>query len=1206
MHPNHSIFMLFWCVLGMGISAMAMATVAAEPRRMVYRPEGKDFVVTNGTALFNRSIYCGNRGLRFEAGDRPEFALWLPGRGGNIRLALCSESQTLWLQDAAQVVARYRPGRMIYEITDPSLGAQSVSLVAIPRAQGDGLLLKLELRNPKSGMRLFVAYGGANEERGRRNGDLNAEREPLDRFFQLKPNSCQDNVFTISDNLFSLKGKTRSIEGTASVVINWSVLDATNWPNAAELAKSSGYSGNTPVVGGMTGPLTSEAVFISLRAEDANQAASNVASDLKEQFAEAQRRQDALMGRLNVETPDPFINAAAGAIAVAGDAIWDSQTETFMHGAVGWRVKLLGWRGMYAGDALGWHDRTRKHIDHFAAQQIDSPVPDALSPADEEFNLARNESSLRTNGYMAGRDTLGHYDMNLVAIDAFFRHLRWTGDLEYARKMWPTLTRHLAWERRLFRRTFGAEQLPLYEGYACIWASDELIYHGGGAAHASAYNYWHNRMAAQVAALIGEDPAPYTQEADLIKMGMQEELWLQGSGWLGEFKDLLGKKRVHPAAAAWSFYHPMDGDCLSSQQAWQMARYAETNLPRVPLAGAGVPEGAYTQATTNWMPYMWSTNNVVLAEASHLALAYWQAGKHDAAVSLFRGCLLDSMFMGKCPGNVGMSTQADANSGERYRDFADGVGIAARAVVEGLFGIQPDLLSGRITIRPGFPASWSHASLDHPNLLFRFHRTGTQDKFRIENRTERPVEVVLQVPAVLDRVASVQINGKDANWTVVKESVCQALLEIRIPPTPSAEVTIGWAGQSLETPSAPKTVASGENLTIRTTRAKLVELSDPQGVIRNAELKSQELAGSAGGLRGERTFFLHLSQGDLQWWQPVEVEVLPRWELKPADDQDPASLRVVLENPAAEAFKGALTVSVDGKDQVCQVDIPAGARQTLNLSADGLAPGSHCVAARMPDGSQLETIATNWRLPPAAHSPRWSPVDLDNVFNDKVSQIFRNEYRSPRSPYCSLGVPKQGIGGWCRYKDTAEIDDSGLRQAAAGKGSIDVLGIPFRTPSLQQSKNTLFVSLWDNYPDEATVPLNGRASRVCLLMAGTTNPMQSRIDNAEVVVEYADGSSDRLALRNPENWWPIEQDYFIDAFAFSRPGVVPPRLDLKTGKLRLLSYQDCESKNKLIAGGSANVLDLPLDSRKDLKQLTVRALSNEVVIGVLAVTLQRD
>ena len=53
-----------------------------------------------------------------------------------------------------------------------------------------------------------------------------------------------------------------------------------------------------------------------------------------------------------------------------------------------------------------------------------------------------------------------------------------------------------------------------------------------------------------------------------------------------------------------------------------------------------------------------------------------------------------------------------------------------------------------------------------------------------------------------------------------------------------------------------------------------------------------------------------------------------------------------------------------------------------------------------------------------------------------------------------------------------------------------------------------------------------------LLLAGSTNHMQSRLDNGEVVITYADGSTERLALHNPTNWWLIDQDYFIDDYAF--------------------------------------------------------------------------
>jgi hypothetical protein len=124
-------------------------------------------------------------------------------------------------------------------------------------------------------------------------------------------------------------------------------------------------------------------------------------------------------------------------------------------------------------------------------------------------------------------------------------------------------------------------------------------------------------------------------------------------------------------------------------------------------------------------------------------------------------------------------------------------------------------------------------------------------------------------------------------------------------------------------------------------------------------------------------------------------------------------------------------------------------------------------------------------------------------------------------------------------------------------------------------------------------------------MAGSTNWMQSRFDNGEVVVTYTDGSTVRLALNNPVNWWPIDQDYFIDDYAFRRPEPIPPRVDLKTGAVRVVDLAEFKGKGGKILGGAATVLDLPLDRGRELKSLKVRTLANEVVIGLMGVTLAR-
>jgi hypothetical protein len=160
-----------------------------------------------------------------------------------------------------------------------------------------------------------------------------------------------------------------------------------------------------------------------------------------------------------------------------------------------------------------------------------------------------------------------------------------------------------------------------------------------------------------------------------------------------------------------------------------------------------------------------------------------------------------------------------------------------------------------------------------------------------------------------------------------------------------------------------------------------------------------------------------------------------------------------------------------------------------------------------------------------------------------------------------------------------------------------------------RSNNIVFTSQWDNFPDSAIIPLSGHASRIYLLMAGSTNPMQSRITNGMVVVGYTDGTGDTLLLKNPENWWPIEQDYYTDGSAFTTGDEMPERLYLKDGKFArgLSSYTSIKGfSNRGIDGGAATVLDMFLDKQKTLQSLTVHAIANDVVIGLMSVTLNRN
>jgi hypothetical protein len=119
--------------------------------------------------------------------------------------------------------------------------------------------------------------------------------------------------------------------------------------------------------------------------------------------------------------------------------------------------------------------------------------------------------------------------------------------------------------------------------------------------------------------------------------------------------------------------------------------------------------------------------------------------------------------------------------------------------------------------------------------------------------------------------------------------------------------------------------------------------------------------------------------------------------------------------------------------------------------------------------------------------------------------------------------------------------------------------------------------------------------------------MQSRMCNGMIHVFYADGSSDSLALVHPDTWWPIEQDYYIDGYAFRVDSPKPPRIYLKTGEQQKEDYPVLRKNGTVdIEGGAASLYDLPLDPSKELKELSLETLVNDLVIGIMSISLIRS
>ncbi|MCF0192630.1 MAG: DUF4450 domain-containing protein, partial [Prevotella sp.] len=874
---------------------------------------------------YTRPLYGTHTAWRLETSDKPIFASYNKPHSYNISFF----ANEIPLDSVNYCEARYTPGKRTYKVYDARISKDTISITAIPLGTTEGAIFYIQNAD---GVRLVCKQSSIRAQKFHRNGDLGADAKD-----SFEPNKLITEIALESPFLLFENEEIKPCNKTEG----------------------------------------------------------------EQFFQQAEEQRVKIASSMKIITPDPYINTLGATLAMAADGCWDEKNGVWQHGANGWRMPLNGWRAGYIGDCLGWTEKARTHFDNYAASQVtDVPATIPHPTQDTTFNLSRAEkkwgTQMYSNGYICRNpqqtDKMHHYDMNLVYIDQLLWHILWTGDLDYARKIFPVIQRHLEWEKR----NFDPDNDGLYDAYCCIWASDALYYNSGAVTHSSAYNYRANKIAAEIAEKLGINAAPYKEEAAKIKAAINSRLWLQEDGVWAEFQDFMGEKRLHTSPAIWTIYHAIDSDVGNIQQYRRATQWIDKNIPHIKIETTSPLKPKLQQdtaletiSTTNWLPYSWSINNVAFAEVYHTSLAYWQAGRPDEAFNLFKANVLDGMYLGSCPGNFGQISFYDRARGECYRDFADCVGIASRAIVQGLFGIYPNMLNNEITIIPGFPSDWNHAEL-HTSYI--------------------------------DYVYNVD-NGEP-------------------------------------------------NVTIKTKFA-----SNPKIIIK--QNKVQPFSTKFNKKQQNSTNYCTTIPNDLQT--------------------------------------------------------------------------KHC-----------------------------KEIDLSRYYNAKVEDIFKNEYISPRSPFSTLEIPKQGIGNWCNTQETADI---------------------------KCKESVVYTALWDNYPTSVNIPLKGKASGIMLEVVGSTNHMQCHIDNGDITITYQDGTTEVLPLRNPDNFAPIEQDFYTDGRAFKINTPRPLRRQFTTGQFfrtveelgggieplgtlmdERYTANDNNSEiarfnNRRIDGGASVLLYLPLNKQKKLKSL---------------------
>jgi hypothetical protein len=1130
-----------------------------------YQVTRRGFEIENGAFTFNRVLHGPPGPGVVLAGDRPQIKLaevpsW---QYGDLSLGLVEEGRSEWCHNFEQIRAIYDAGQMRYELSDPAFPGVTLWVDVLPVADAPGFIAKVTASQKTE---LLWAYGGLKYDHRSVDG-----QGPMPG--GIRKNDLCHNGFELWDegirvthpdlpHATCVGSRPRAVYGVGNV---------TPGVNPATVMES--VAGVNPLAIGRC-LLTEQPVYIvaclTTKAE--------MYWPLVRLLAFPERTWEAALAYCReirevavVRTPELLLNQAARGIASSLHGCW--LPPSFLHGAVRWGMEAkgwwLGWRGWYGPTVLGWYERVASAAQFHAQYQYRAQESPFVGPG-KMYDVV---------GLDGKHKLWDDGNMGEIYLDQLYHYYCWTGDAELLRQLYPTIRDVVAWERR----TLDPDGDALYENHINTWISDGHWYCGGPGAQASAYMYRANLLAAEAATLAGDDPQPYRSHAAEIKEVINRELWLARKGHYAEYRELLGSQRLHDAAELPTVYHPIDSDVTDEFQTYQSLRYVETRLWR--------PHDLLL--VNDWYPVIVTNGTIAFGEILHTALCYYRLGDTERGWRLMQGALRN-FVQARVPGTISEYAGETGFQGI-YVDFTDSSSIFARAAVEGLFGIRPHRQDGTLTIQPGFPREWTHASIRLRDIDYTYQRDGLHESLRVA--TAETSRKIVRLIAREDKVADVTVDGQPWTWHV-EPGVGRAFVVIETPPSKSSEMTVNYqsAAHTLtHDPLAPQ----GDAFVVRASGCELTELRDPQGVLADPRLDPHGLIGRVAGDLGHHTFFIRLVHDNTTSWAPIDVEVREPVDLAdatlcvPREVDGAVGYAFTLRNNRAQ--RQCLSLAVHVLHQIDTAHVVLEPFQETRLSFDlaghsGLTPGVTPLDVALTGDwdHRLSDELLLWRLLdglPQLKIPfqdRCVPVALP--FNDRLEEIFSHTYASPRPPDWALQIDDHALNAWTGSWFNTDCVNMDHVRASLDKDGLFVtdVGVPFRQVS--DGANGLFVSLWDRYPNQVAIPIDQAARECYLLLAGTSHNNQTYIANGRIVVRYVDGTEQVTELVNPKNY-----DHMFQHFSDNYP-----------------QWIGGEKEGYYVVGGAsgvhADILNLPL-AGTGVKEICIECLSHEIIIGLLGLTL---
>lgn len=244
--------------------------------------------------------------------------------------------------------------------------------------------------------------------------------------------------------------------------------------------------------------------------------------------------------------------------------------------------------------------------------------------------------------------------------------------------------------------------------------------------------------------------------------------------------------------------------------------------------------------------------------------------------------------------------------------------------------------------------------------------------------------------------------------------------------------------------------------------------------------------------------------------------------------------------------------------------------------------GDHTLFIRAVSGEYNVWLAADYNIiceetpvEPIEDKP-FETVDISKFFNCSMTEVHEQAYVSPRPKGYSMSLFQNGrfSHNWNqRGRHVVYVDDSLFRNSGGIVHSPS--GTPFATPT--ENDNLACVSIYDVFPTDITVPLDGKGQEIALLFIASTYCMHSHVENVRITVNYTDGTTTGTKLV-----YPLSIDDWLTSAL--------------TTEAEIFYFNDFNH---------ASVKRIRIDPAKELASIKVEAIANEVILGVAGISIRR-